>query len=312
MAQERIEMLRRGLHTTLSKLAQGYNQEPYIGEVLLPTLGVNDTHLEIPTYNKDLFRVYNTDRALRAESKVLDQVEYSQIELELKEHSLKQKLDYREIAAAGKGGFNLKVFAARQVTEALRIGKEARIAELVQNLDSYPLGHKETLAGNDQWTDVDSRPLEQIEDAKETIRNAIGIEPNQMTLGHSSYYSLRTHKTVVDAIFGKDRPGIVTLQQLEALLELKISVGRASYATSATSAFSKIWDDNCIIAYVPKSNRSEYTPSFGYSFLHSGFPIIHSDFEENNKKIYVVESTTIETEKVLMGSAGYILKDTNL
>ena len=132
-----------------------------------------------------------------------------------------------------------------------------------------------------------------------------------MTLGHDSFVALKNHAKIKNAVFGKDQPGIPTIADLEKLFEMKIKVGRAKYATSEESPFYKIWDDNCILAYIPERNSNIHNPSFGYSFLHTGFPMMQEFWTSENKKVKQVEGTTVSAVALLMGNAGYIIHDTN-
>ena len=128
---DRIKELLMGKNTVLSKLALGFNQAPYIGEHLMPQVIVDDIALEIPDYAKDLFRVYETERAPRTEAKIMNPSTYGVKKLFLSEHSLADRLDKWEISASKKAGRDLLKFSSRKVMEALTIGKEARIADLV-------------------------------------------------------------------------------------------------------------------------------------------------------------------------------------
>ena len=310
----RINELRMNQNKILTGHATGFSQEPYIGKSLMPEVKVDDTKVIIPSYAKDLFRVYQTERALRAEAKILDPVTYGKNEISLFEHAIAQRLDQWEIAASSVQRLNLMKYASMQVAEALTLGEEVRIADLVQDLSTYPTGSKVTLSGNDQWSDVNSDPLANIDTGKEKISSLIAKYPTVIAFGHDSFNSFKAHKKVRDAIFGKDQPGIPTIPQIEALLGMKVVVGRSKYTTSADGAFINVWGDNVVMAYVPQTSADKsnlFTPSFGYSFLHNGFPIIQDFYVSGNKKVKQIEATSVSAVAVLMNNAGYIINDTN-
>lgn len=310
----RINELKLNQNKILTNHALGFSQESYIGKALMPQVGVDDTKVTIPSYAKDLFRVYKTERALRAEAQVLDPASYDKKEISLYEHAIAQRLDTWEIAASGVQRLNLLRYASMQVTEALTLGEEVRIADMLQDLNTYATGNKVTLSGDTQWTDVDSDPLTQIDTAKEKISSQIAKYPTVIAFGHDSFKSFKDHKKVRDAIFGVDKPGIPTISQIEQLLGMKVYVGRSKYATSSNGAFINVWEDNCILAYIPQTAADKanlFTPSFAYSFQHNGFPIIQDFFTSGNKKVKQVEATTVSSVAVLMDNAGYLIKDTN-
>lgn len=312
---KRISDLMLGQRTSLTNIALGYSNDAFVGRFALPQVNVSDLAIMIPSYGKDHFRVYNTERALRGQQKLLDPTSYGKVDIYLHEHGIGYPLDIREIAASAGQNLDLEIYGTKVVKDAIDLGDEVRIADMLQNLASYPSGNKVTLTGNDQWTDVDSHPIAQIDTAKEAIRNKIGKYPNVMILGHSAFNSLKNHKEIKDAIFGVNKPGIPTVEQLKELLRIEIYVGSGSYIQTATGdAFNNIWEDNAILCYSPRNAQGKgdlYTPSFGYSFNYKGLPSIRTYWKDNAQDVKIIDGRTYSAVAILMSNAGYIINDTN-
>jgi len=91
-----------------------------------------------------------------------------------------------------------------------------------------------------------------------------------------------------------------------------IQIGLAVFSSDAFF-FSDVWNDNVILAFVDRnerSNRSEFNPSYGYTFQREGKPEIDTYFE-NGGKIKVIRNTDNYCVKVTASEAAYLIKNTN-
>lgn len=83
------------------------------------------------------------------------------------------------------------------------------------------------------WDDAASTPLEDIEEWKELIRAATGMEPNTLVLGSNVKKRLKNHPEFVDRIKYTSSAAI-TNQTLQAMFEIEnVRVARALYNTAA-------------------------------------------------------------------------------
>jgi hypothetical protein len=77
--------------------------------------------------------------------------------------------------------------------------------------------------------------------------------------------------------------------------------------------FTDIWADNIVLAYVDsstKGNRSEFNPSYGYTFRRKGMPEVDT-YNENGGKIKVLRYTDNYSINVTAGDAAYLISNTN-
>jgi len=312
---KRIEDLMLGQRKVLTNIALGYTNDVFVAKKLLPEVSVTSLAIMIPTYGKDHFRVYNTERALRGKQKLLDPTSYSKVDINLHEHGLGYPIDIREMAASKEMQINLEIYGAKLVKDAIELGDEVRIADMVQDAANYESGNKVTLTGDDQWSDSDSKPINQIDAGKEAIRGKTGKYPNVMVTGHKAFNTLKANKQITDAIFGIDKPGIPTLAQIEEKLGLKIYVGSSQYIELATGeTFNDVWGDNAILAYSPTNAQGKgnmFTPAFGYSFNYAGLPSFKTYWQDNAEDVKIVDGRTYSAVAMLMSTAGYLIKDTN-
>ena len=103
----------------------------------------------------------------------------------------------------------------------------------------------------------------------------------------------------------------MTPELLRQLLDFdQLYIGNSVYADDS-GTFQDIWQDNVVIAYVPKtdSQRSYYEPAFGYTLRKKNNPMVDS-YNEGGK-VEIIRNTDLFVTKVVGSDAGYFIKDTN-
>ena len=292
----------------LTNLATGYTNEQLVGSVLLPFAGIEKEAGKIPLFGKEAFRLYLTERALRARSNRISPDDIDTADFALDEHDLEYPIDYREDA---ESAFPLQSHAVHVVSEAIRLRHEKMVADITQTPATYPTGNKIALSGTSQFTHADSDPEGVVDDAKAAIRGKIVRDPNTMVIGYSSWRALKRHPKL-KAILSDTRPRLVQLADLREIFEIdNIVIGRSVYA-GANDAFADMWGDNIVLAYVPGAAggaRSAYDPSFGYTLRKRGNPTVDTRTEDG--KLELIRNTDIFRPYVLGADAGYLISDTN-
>ncbi|RRD68671.1 hypothetical protein EII19_00635 [Comamonadaceae bacterium OH2310_COT-174] len=294
----------------LTNLATGYSGNEYIGHHLLPFVPVEKEAGQIPRFGKEAFVESRTERAIRADSNLIDPEGVGLADFTLTEHDIGQPIDYRE---EQESNFALEAWATHVVTEKIRLRHEIKVARLVQNTASYPASNRITLSGSDQFTHADSDPEGVIDDAKDAISAAVGREPNTMVIGQAAWRALKRHPKL-KAILSDTRTRLVQLADLREIFEVEhIVVGKGVQAATPTSPFTRIWGDNIVLAYVSRGaggQRTVYDPSFGYTPQKKGWPQVDK-YALPGGKVQVVRSTDIFEPFILGADAGYLIADTN-
>lgn len=305
----RLEEL-RVVDPVLTTLARGYTNADFVGTTIAPVAVVDKEAGKIPQFGKEAFKIYNTERAIRAKSNRMSPEGISTIDYVLTEHDIEFPIDYREQEEA-QGVLNLEMYATETVMNIILLRLEKEIADKLQDLTTYPSGNKITLSGNAKWSaTTTSNPIVDVDNAKEAIRGKIGRYPNVMLMGAAAYNALKNHPAIIDRI-KYSMKGIVTVDILKEVFDMPtIAVGRAVYATDA-GAFTDIWADNVIVAYVPSApgggERTPYAPSFAYTLRKRNKPEV--DKYDEAGKLRIVRATDLFAVKVVGAEAGYIIND---
>jgi hypothetical protein len=293
----------------LTNLALGYTNNQFVGEKLMPFVSVDKETSKLPSFGKEAFKIYSTERALRAKSNRINPEGIGSIDLSTDEHDLEYPIDYREDAEAA---FSLQSHATHVVTEAIQLRREKMIADMAQNLANYSASNKIVLSGTSQFTNGASDPIGVVEDGKEAIRSKIGKRPNTMIIGAAALKPMKFHASLIDKI-KYTQTGAVRLAQMRELFEIEnIYVAEAIYSTD-TNTFVDVWGDNIVLAYVSPEQtsvaRNVYDPSFGYTPRRKGS--LQVDVRTEDGKIELVRCTDNFRPYIVGADAGYLISDTN-
>ena len=123
--------------------------------------------------------------------------------------------------------------------DEMMLAYEYEVASLLFSTSEFT--RTSALGAADRW-DVDtSDPIDQIDDAKATVRGAIGREPNTLVVGYDCFRALQKHAMIRKVVFGANAPEAMPneAQVAEAVGVAKLLVGRAVYKAAANS-FSNI------------------------------------------------------------------------
>ena len=300
---------KRVVDQVLTNIARGFTNASHVGTKLFPVVSVIKEGGKIPQFTKEAFKIYNTERAIRAKSNRISPDNRDEIEYVLTEHDLEFPIDYRE---QDEDILPLRLHATTVVTDGISLRLEKLAADIAQNLSTYPTGNKVTLAAGDKFTESSSNPFSIFETAKEAVRGKIAKRPNVCVIGASAYSALKEHPAVLDRI-KYTQSAVITPELLRQLLDFdELYVGDAVYANDS-GAFSDIWSDNVVIAYVPSANkdvpRSYYQPAFAYTLKKKNNPVV--DTYTEGGKVEIIRNTDIFIPKVVGSDAGYLINDTN-
>ena len=209
---DRLKQLRI-VDPVLTNIARGYRNAQFIGEALFPVVSVDKEGATIPKFGKEAFRLWETERAIRAKSNIMVPDDVNSIDVVLREHDLSYPVDYREKA---ESMFDAEVRAAKRVKDSVDLRREYQYAQIAQNPDTYLSGSKVTLSGSSKWSDNGGDPIGDVEDGKEKIRQETGIRPNTMVMGASVYQALKFHTKLQEALGSNERK-LLTVEHLKSL-----------------------------------------------------------------------------------------------
>jgi len=300
----RLEDLR--INAYLSEVARGYRNNELIAHNLFPTIESELEKIDIFEFNKEAFKVHDTERAIRANSNVISPEGFTKHSATLTEHDLAYPIDYREENEAKK--VKLQIHATNVVTQGLQLKHEKQCADLAQDANNYSSGNKIALSGTSQFSNSASDPVGVIDDAKNAICGKIGQDPNTMIIGQEVWEKLKRH-TQLTGLLSDNQNKILTLQHLKEIFDIQnIVVGKAVTADKDNNN-QRIWGKNIILAYVPSlDSRTEYDPAYGYTVRLKDALKIDEYFKEGNKVKYI-RATDIYTPFLVGAEAGYLISN---
>jgi len=298
----RLEELR--INAYLSEVARGYHNNTFIAETLFPTIHSELEKIDIFQFNKEAFQMYDTERAIRANSNVISPQGFSKHTATLTEHDLAYPIDYREEEEAKK--VKLQVHATNVVTEGLKLKHEKQCADLAQNPDNYPADNKLVLSGSSQLSKTTSDPIGVVDDAKNAICKNIGQDPNTMVIGQEVWERIKRHPELKGMI-SDNQNKILTLQLLKDFFEIEnIVIGKTIF-TDTNNNFSRVWGNNIILAYVPThTSRTEYDPTYGYTIRKKDALQI-DEYQKEGNKVKYIRATDIYTPFLVGAEAGFLI-----
>lgn len=304
---DRLKQL-RVVDPVLTNLARGYRNAQLIGEALFPIALMDQEAGTIPLFGKEAFELYDTERAIRAQSNIMTPDDLDGLDVVLREHDIAYPVDYRE---KNESMFDAEARASRRVVDVIDLRREVACAKLAQNPGTYLSGAKVTLSGASQWSNGGGDPVQDVERGKEVVRSRIGMRPNTITMGASVYASLKFHPKLQEALGSNERK-LITVEHLKALFGIQdIHIGEA-LANAGT--FGDIWGDSLQLAYVVKPQAGSQTsyedPSFGYTLRRKGMPEIDT-YDTAGGKVRYVRNTDIYKPVVVGADAGYLISDIN-
>ncbi|MBS1562571.1 MAG: hypothetical protein JSS89_13270 [Bacteroidetes bacterium] len=286
----------------LTNVVRGYGNNSFVADQILPIVEVDS---EVGTYRDfgaDRFKIYDTVRALRADSNRVPAASQRRLPYNLDEHDLEEPIDYREQASDMKRQAN----AANRVAELLTLARESRVATLVQASGTYAGGHSSALSGTNRFSHDSSDPAALIASAKATVASKIGADPNLLVLSHDVYLRLLVHPAIKELIKYAGI-GVPTIESLKTIFDVeKIIVGKGVYQAQGATSFTKLFSNTCALLFVnPSTVPDEENPSFGYTLRKKGMPTADV-YSGPGGKVTLVRSTDINKSIVMGNTSGFL------
>lgn len=293
----------------LSTHARGYRNSEFISHLVFPRVTIPNRSMRVIKFGKESFRKLNTRRAPGAD-KMRIQYGYASDPVSLLQDALEGIVPVEHLEeAASIPGIDLAQGAITTVLDSIDLGHEVEAAQLARGPANYAAGNRVALTGADRWTDPNSDPQADIDEAKDAIRRKIGRYPNTLTLGPSAFKALKRHPKVKEQFKYTGRESI-TAEMLASFFDLKkVIVGDAVWLAETASddtPASDIWGDDAILSYVPDVGDNFQVPAYGYTYELRGYPQVSKPYfwEPNSSWIY---PTTAERRVILTGAEGGFL-----
>lgn len=195
----------------------------------------------------------------------------------------------------------------------LRLAREKSVADTLFSTVTFS-GKTAALAAADRW-DVDtSNPVKKVSDAKETVRLAVGVEPNALVVGAAVWAGLRNHPDITSRVAGLVAGTPASEQQAAAALGVdRVIVGRAVYnsaAEGATASNANVWGKYALVCYVedPMGPDAEGTITPAQTFVcdAAGAPFSTFTYEDESRRSRIIQCYDCFDVVAVAASAGYL------
>lgn len=307
----KLEELRM-IDPVLTSIGKGYSNPAFVGKELFPTVSVSKSRIKVPVFGKESFIERQTARAPKADSNRIEQLDLTSESFDTVEQDLEMAVDYLESDEA-LYALRYEKQVTKELMDMIALGKEKKAADLALDHTQYPAGLDTDLPLADAFDDYTSTtdPFEVIRDSMSSVRGKIGRFPNTMVMGEKTARALFSHPKLIERIKYSGK-GILTEDILASLLGLdKIRVGLAVHSSDG-STFTDIWGDSLVLAYTERNgkDRSEYSPSFGYTFQREGHPYVDT-YAESGGKRKIIRCTDNYGLGIVCRDAAALIRNTN-
>lgn len=301
----------------LSTIARGHKNLDFVGMNLFPVVPVSVRGGNIITFGKEEFAIYDTQRAPGANTKRIH-VGYSGAPFALKDYSLEGAvpIELQQESSAAAPSLDLGRVAVNKVQNIMALQLEKAQADLATTAGNYAAAYKNTaLAGATLWSDsasATSDPIGNVETGKEAIRAVTGRRPNTMIIGPKVLNALMVHAKILARTVSTSgavmNPTLADLARIFGVA--RVVVGEGIY-TDASGAFVDMWGKNAILAYTELSSLADMgTPTFGYTYRLSGYPLVEIPYQERNPKSWFYPVTDVVAPVIAgaSGAGGYLIQ----
>lgn len=301
----------RVIDPILTNVAQGYRHPERVGHVLFPRVTVRQRGGQVIEFGKESFKRHKTRRAPGANTRRL-QVGYEGKPFALVQDALEGQVPWEHMQDANQvPGIDLGTQAVNEVMDILTLSLEIEKANKATNPDNYPDENTMSLGSGEYWDDYDtpSDPLAQVDDARESVRQKVGIRPNVMLVSAKGFAALSRHPKVVER-FKYTSSDSITAEMIARLLQLRrVAVGDAVYMEDGATNMTDVWGNSAVLAYVPPQISSRRQPSYGYTYTLNGHPLTEEPYNDRNSKSWIYP-VTYEREPVLSGiDSGFLIQN---
>lgn len=300
----------RVVDPVLSRTAQGYHNQEFVGQHLMPFVDISRSGVRLMKFGKEAFQKFMTRRAPGAKTQRV-QYGYASEPIALFQDALEGQVPREWLRdAQDLPGVNHQVTAINNVMQSIMLGHESDVAALALNVANYGVNNTVALTpGTDDWVTDGVNIAAQIRTYKEAIRAQIGAYPNVILFSPSDWNALAENSDVRDRFKYTSSDSLTTAMAARYLEVEHVYVGKSVTVADPSSDFEDLWTST-VMAYVPpESQRNIAVPSYGYSYRLEGHPMVEEGYYDKSCKswIYPVE---YERRPYLTGmNAGFLIRN---
>lgn len=290
----------------LTNLSIGYNPAGFVAESVLPVMNVNFESDKYYVWDRQsAFQEYEALRADGTEAKVVEFGLTAEAYL-AEEYALATKVTDREVDNADSV-LRLRESKARRLQNLLLLQQEKRVAELLTTAGNYD-GNTDTPSV--KW-DASSGTIDiegDLDDAKEAVRQVIGMEPTDIIIPPSIAKVVKKNSTVRELIKYTQNDLLVNGDLPPTLFNLRVhipgAISTSSTEGAASVTYGDIWGDNVILIW-NGADAAIDSPHFGKIFRARNF--LTKAWRDEKRASEFIEVSHVQDEVITSGVSGYLL-----
>ncbi|QCI93261.1 hypothetical protein [Novosphingobium sp. EMRT-2] len=292
----------------LTQHARGYRNGQYVGGALFPTVTMPTRAAKRIEFDRSAFKRRRTRRAPGTPIVALE-FGYEGKPVALHQEALSAIVPFEHMADASQvPGLDLQQIGVDTVLAVIALEKEIQQAGVARLAANYAAANKAALAGDDKWSDPDSDPLVQVNDAIEVIRSRIGVRANTLMLGGKLASKLKSHPKIRDH-FKFTTSASVTMEMLRAYFDLPTVVAGDAIYDMPDGTTVDAWGGDAILAYVPlEGERQMPVPSYGYTYQLSGHPLVEPSRQDAGIRSWVNDCLDEFSPEMVGPDAGFLFQ----
>jgi hypothetical protein len=312
----------------LTGFALGYQNQTLIGERLFPVVDVSTQSGSYFIFDRSNWLIYPDRREPGTEPNMIGGRKWSSDVFNVKEHALEAEVldeEREEIgsssAALTPAAINPEADAVEDVTNALVLRHEKKVADTVRNTANYAAGHTVTLAGPTQWSDYgmtsgsyNSNPFQNFRDAMTAIYRDTGRQPNLAWFSWDAWQAILYHPLAVARFqYVAGVPPTDAFAQLTGF-NGEILIGESVYNSAdnvdATENIVTLWGKDAGLAIV-EGMAGFVTKTWGKTFVRpyggERRPVFRWRVDSHFKDMFAVKYRY--DTKIVSNVAGYLFKN---
>lgn len=258
----------------LTAIAIGYSNpaDTLIADQVMPRTTVGQETFKWTEY--PLEDGFSVEETLVGRKGKPNEVEFTGTEKEssVQDHGLDAPVVNSDIDAAkaarekGLSSYDPEARAVAGLTNRVQLAREVRVANVIQNLNTYAAARRVTLAGASQLSDfANSDPIEVLDAA---LQGTLVYRPNTVVMGQTVWSKIRKHPVLVNAIRGNlTNKGMITKAEFEELFEIQKLLVGSSFVNTAkkgqTASLARCWGKHIACLYINPEATTQEGITFG-------------------------------------------------
>lgn len=288
-----LQESRLGINMVLTNLAQGVVQPEFVMRLLFPLAEVADYGGQTIEFDDSDYEDVDDDRA--------DDAPYNEIQdsyygrpFTLNTKGLKYRVGDKKATSMERLGINWGQRASNKLMARAGLRHEIEAATVATTLANYATSNRVTLSSGSQFNDASVDPGPAIRTGKAAVSGQIGVDPNVCIMGRDVFDALAENPSIKDrmkhtgrdsltpeilaAIYGFDRVAVCNALRKTPSGKVRVFgkhlvMGRVNPAALNSDR----------IAYRPNGAIDIETPSYGYTYVYAGNPLMYNPYRDEDR-----------------------------